>query len=220
MVSKKLTNSDKHVGVDAERQQRKNTTKSVVSKATPIQNISYSVVHAIPGRIRFRIPRLAKDSDYGNKLQRLIESDARTTNVRINSSAASIVIHYQAGVISAEHMRSHLVNLIQTAPNIALPAPVTAKTIARAIFDALLNLIDSTRNINKARTAIQHREVKTDTWERVLSSAKTLIKGLKSTIMFILPNKQWRSQTTKKKLGLQPLAPPAVGRGKHRLALP
>ncbi|OUL17890.1 hypothetical protein BV372_34440 [Nostoc sp. T09] len=219
MASRNITNFDKNAVIEGHRPQRQKPTKSVANKTAPLPNISYTVVHAIPGRIRFRIPRLAKDSEYANKLQRLIESDARTTNVRINSSAASIVIHYQPGVISGDQMRSHLVNLIQTAPNIAIPAPVTAKTIARAIFDALLNLIDSTRNINRARTAIQHREVKTDTWERVLSSAKALIKGLKSTIMFILPNKQWRSQTSKKKLG-QPLAPPAIAVDKHRLALP
>ncbi len=210
MAAKKLTNSEKNV-VDADGQQPKTTSP---------QKISYSVAHAIRGRIRFRIPRLAKDSEYANKLQRLVESDARTTNVRINPAAASIVIHYEPGLISGEQMRSHLVNLIQTAPNVVLPAPVTAKTVARAIFDALLNLIDGTRNINKARTAIKHKEVKTDTWERILGSTKTAIKGLKSAIMFILPNKQWRSQTSKKKLGLQSLAPPATDRGKHRLALP
>ncbi|BAY11386.1 HMA2 domain-containing protein [Calothrix sp. NIES-2098] len=193
MASKKLSNSHERVLVNVERQQGKNTNKSLASTATPIPNISYSVVHAIPGRIRFRIPRLAKDSEYANKLQRLIESDARITNVRINFSAASIVINYQPKVISGEQMRSHLVNLIQTAPNIAIPAPVTAKTIAKAIFDALINLIDGTRNINKARTAIQHKEVKTDIWERILASAKSVIKGLKSAIVFILPNKQWRS---------------------------
>lgn len=192
--------------------------QKIANKTSLPQKISYSVVHAIPGRIRFRIPRLAKDSEYANKLKRLIESDARTTNVRINSSAASIAINYQPGVISDHQMRSHLVNLIQTAPNIAIPAPVTAKSVAQAIFDALINLIDSTRNINKARTAIQHKEVKTDIWERVLSGTKTAIKGLKSAIMFILPNK--RSQTSKKKLGLPSLAPPSVGGGKHRLALP
>ena len=103
-------------------------------------------------------------------------------------------------------MRSHLVNLIQTAPNIVLPAPVTAKTIARAIFDALINLIDGTRNINKARTAIKYREVRTNNWERVLRSVKTLIKRLKSAIMFILPNKQWRSQSSSKDVGLERLA--------------
>ncbi|MDZ8051401.1 MAG: HMA2 domain-containing protein [Aulosira sp. ZfuVER01] len=220
MAAKKLTNSDKHVVVDAERQQGKNKNKSIASKATPIPNISYSVVHAIRGRIRFRIPRLAKDSEYANKLQRLIESDARITNVRINPAAASIAIAYQPGVISGEKMRSHLVNLIQTAPNIALPAPVTAKTIAKAILDAVINFIDGTRNINKARTAIKHQEVKPNIWERILGSAKAVIKGLKSAIVFILPNQQWRSQSSKKKLGLQPLAPPPMAGSKHRLALP
>ncbi|MEA5627955.1 HMA2 domain-containing protein [Nostoc sp. UHCC 0251] len=206
MTAKKLTNYEKTVVNDPHQQQSKKATKSVASKTTPPQYISYSVAHAIAGRIRFRIPLLAKDSEYADKLQRLIESDPKTTNVRINSSAASIVIHYQLGVVSDQQMRSHLVNLIQSAPNVAMPAPVTAKSVARAIFDALINLIDGTRNINKARTAIKHRQVRTNSWERVLSSAKTLIKGLKSAILFILPNKQWRSQSSSKDVGLERLA--------------
>ncbi len=157
--------------------------------------ISYSVAHAIPGRIRFRIPRLLKDSEYANKLKQVIESDSRTTNVRVNPSAASIVINYQPGVISDEQMRSHLVNLIQTAPNIALPKPVTAKTILGSIFDGIINLIDGTRNINKARTAIKHKPLRTDPWERFLSTTENMVKGLKSAIMFILPNKRLRSQS-------------------------
>ncbi|QIR37087.1 hypothetical protein HCG51_10325 [Tolypothrix sp. PCC 7910] len=199
-------------------QQLNKKINRVPNKTAQNQHISYTIIHAIPGRIRFRIPQIARDSEYANKLKRLIESDTIATNVRINPAAASIVINYQPGVISDNQMRLHLVNLIQTAPNITLPAPVTAKSVAKAIFDALINLIDGTRNINKARTAIQHKEVKTDIWERLLSGTKTAIQGLKSTIMFILPNK--RSQSGKKKLGLQSLPSPAVGVDKRRLALP
>jgi hypothetical protein len=211
MATNKRAHPDKNATLPQHTQQPKKTTKSVANKTESLPKISYSVVHAIPGRVRFRIPRLAKDSEYAHKLQQVIESDSRTTNVRINSSAASIVINYQLGVVSDAKMRSHLVNLIQTAPNITLPAPATAKSIAKAIFDAVLNLIDSTRNINKARTAIVHKELKTDTWERVLSSVKTLVKGLKSAIMFLLPNKQWRSQNSNGKVGLQSLTLQSVG---------
>lgn len=87
---------------------------------------------------------------------------------------------------------SHLVNLIQTAPKIVLPPQVTTKSILKAIFDALINLIDSTRNINQARNAIVYRRFRTDIWERLLSGAKIIIKRLKSATMFVLPNKRWR----------------------------
>ncbi|MGH8002061.1 MAG: HMA2 domain-containing protein [Brasilonema sp.] len=185
MTSRKRSNSNKH-------QQPKKTTSSVANKTAPSEEISYSVAHAIPGRIRFRIPRLVKDSEYANKLKQVIESDSRITNVRVNPTAASIVVSYQPGVISDNQMRSHLVNLIQTAPNIVLPPQVTTKSIMRAIFDALINLIDSTRNINQARNAIVYRRFRTDIWERLLSGTKTIIKRLKSATMFVLPNKRWR----------------------------
>jgi hypothetical protein len=211
MTSRKRSNCDKSAILNLHRQPKK-ITSSVVNKTAPSQKISYSVAHAIPGRIRFRIPRLVKDSEYANKLKLVIESDPRTTNVRVNRTAASIVINYRLGEISNNQMRLHLVNLIQTAPNIVLPTEATAKSILGAIFDALINLIDSTRNINQARNAIVHRRFRTDTWERVLSSAKTIIKRLKSAMMFILPNKRWRSRSAPNPVGLQSVKLQAIGK--------
>jgi hypothetical protein len=195
-TSRKQSNADKSALLNS-HQQPKRITSSVANKTELPQKISYSVVHAIPGRVRFRIPRLAIDSEYANKLKQVIESDSRTTNVCVNPTSASIVINYQQDKISDEQMRSHLVNLIQTAPNIVVPPPVTARAILGAISDAVINLIDSTRNINQARNAIVYRHFRKDAWERVLSSAKTIIKGLRSTIMLILPNKQRRLQSTR-----------------------
>jgi hypothetical protein len=210
MTSSKRFNSDKSAILNW-HQQPKKITASVANKTALAQKISYSVVHAIPGRIRFRIPRLVRDSEYANKLKLVIESDPRTTNVCVNPTAASIVINYKPGVISDDQMRLHLVNLIQTAPNIVLPKEATAKSILGAIFDALINLIDSTRNINQARNAIKYHRFRTDAWERVLSSAKTIIKGLKSAIIFILPNKRWRSRSVPNEVGLQLERLQAVG---------
>lgn len=204
MTSKKLPHSGNNSISNLHRQQPKKNTKSSVNQTAAPPKISYTVAHAIPGRIRFRIPRLGKDSEYANKLQQLIESDSRIKNVRINPIAASIVISYQAGIISEEKMRSHLVHLIQNAPNIVLPVKATTKPIVGAIFDAVINLIDSTRNINKARHANTYQQPRADIWERVLGGAKTLIKGIKSGIMFILPNKRWQSQSSDRKAHLQP----------------
>ena len=201
MTSRKPSNSDKSTLLNS-HQQPKKTTSSVAQKIAPPEKISYSVAHAIPGRIRFRIPRLVKDSEYANKLKLVIESD-KTTNVRVNPTAGSIVVTYQPGVISDQQMRQHLVNLIQTAPNIVLPKRATAKSILGAIFDAVINLLDSTRNINKARTAIVYGQPKTDFWERLLSTTESMIKRLKSGMMFILPNKRWQARSAHKQVGLQ-----------------
>ncbi|MBW4572739.1 MAG: hypothetical protein KME31_33630 [Tolypothrix carrinoi HA7290-LM1] len=189
MTSRKQFNSDKSAIVNLSLAPEK-TTKSVAKKTVPSQKIFYSIVHAIRGRIRFRIPLLAIDSEYANKLKLVIESDRRVTNVRANPEAASIVINYQVGVISDNQMREHLVSLIQTAQDVVVPKQVTAKSIILTIFDAVINLIDSTRNINQARNAIVHQRFRTDVWERILSTSRTIIKRLKSATIFILPNKR------------------------------
>jgi hypothetical protein len=62
--------------------------------ALPASSVNYQVVHAIPGRVRFRVPRLRHDSDYAQRLQTLTESDDWVTDVRINRTAASIAITY------------------------------------------------------------------------------------------------------------------------------
>ncbi|MDZ7951995.1 HMA2 domain-containing protein [Nostoc sp. DedQUE09] len=191
MTSMKPNNSDKNSSLNL-RLPSKKAAKSVAKKTAPSKKILYSIVHAIPGRIRFRIPLLAKDPEYANQLKLVIESDTKVTNVRANPKAASIVINYQVGGISDNQMREHLIGLIQTAQNVVLPKEVTTKSIIGAIFDALINLIDSTRKINQARNVIVYRRVRTDVWERILSTSRSIIKRLKSATMFILPNKRWR----------------------------
>lgn len=59
-----------------------------------VSSLTYHVVHAIPGRVRFRVPRLRHDSDYAQRLQTLTEADDWVTDVRINRTAASIAISY------------------------------------------------------------------------------------------------------------------------------
>ena len=191
MTSIKRSNSDKAASLNL-RLPPKKAAKNVANKTASFQKIFYSIVHTIPGRIRFRIPLLARDAEYANQLKLAIESDTKVTNVRINPKAASIVINYKVGVISDNQMREHLVNLIQTAQDVVLPKEVMAKSIVGTIFDALINLIDSTRKLNQARNVIVYRRVKTDVWERILSTSRSIIKRLKSASMFILPNKRWR----------------------------
>ncbi|MEA5604926.1 HMA2 domain-containing protein [Nostoc sp. UHCC 0252] len=191
MTSIKQSNSDKGASFNL-RLPPKKAAKSVDNKRAPSQKISYSIVHTIPGRIRFRIPLLARDPEYANQLQLAIESDPRVKNVRANPKAASIVITYKVGVISDNKMCQHLVKLIQTAQDVVVPKEVRAKSIVGSIFDALINLIDSTRKINQARNVIVYRRFRTDVWERILSTSRSIIKRLKSATMFILPNKRWR----------------------------
>ncbi|KOP22611.1 hypothetical protein AMR41_30685 [Hapalosiphon sp. MRB220] len=188
MTEKKWYNPHKiPIANSSKRSRQKNSNLS--KNAAPRENISYKIAHVIPGRIRFHIPRLGKDSEYAEKLKSVIQSTPNITDVRVNPAAASIVIKYQPGTISDQEMRSHLVNLIQTAPNIVVPQQGTAQTFVGAIFDAFANLIDSIRNINKARSAVVHQPPKTNAVERMLSAAKKIMNWLKSAIIFTLPKR-------------------------------
>ena len=93
--------------------------------------VAYNVAHAIPGRVRFRVPRLLQDEEYAHRLQLLAESDISITEVRINRNAASVVFNYEPSALSEAEKRfpkipipltspkeigfSHLVSLIQFA---------------------------------------------------------------------------------------------------------
>jgi copper chaperone CopZ len=85
--------------------------KSTTSVAEP-GKIAYSVVHEIPGRIRFHVPRLVKDTAYGRRLERLLKTDPQVTNVRMNCDAASIAIAYNK---SSQMSVSHWANLMELA---------------------------------------------------------------------------------------------------------
>ena len=112
------------------------------------------------------------------------------TDVRINREAASIVIKYRSEKISQPKMQLQLIKLIQTAPSIDIPKQATAKSVVESVFDALVNLIDSIRNVNNVRSAMKHQQSKNSTWERILSTARRMLKGLKSAILFVTPKRK------------------------------
>ncbi|QSJ17321.1 hypothetical protein JYQ62_37845 [Nostoc sp. UHCC 0702] len=83
--------------------------------AQPVK-IAYKVVHAIPGRIRIQVPRLAQDRAYGRRLERLMKTDPQVVNVRINSDAGSIAIAYQPSDVSLSHWVSLMELALETNP--------------------------------------------------------------------------------------------------------
>lgn len=94
-------------------------TESNASQETiiPSQGIDYAVVHKIPGRVRFRVPLLAHDSDYADRLHNLLLSDSRIIGVRISRAAASVAIQYQLSSGKVDSIPAHLVRLMQAAKN-------------------------------------------------------------------------------------------------------
>lgn len=58
------------------------------------KELDCKIVHHIPGRIRLSIPKIRQQKNYGQKLQQLLEQDARVTKVRIKPASGSVVVNY------------------------------------------------------------------------------------------------------------------------------
>ncbi|HEY9606299.1 MAG TPA: heavy metal translocating P-type ATPase [Allocoleopsis sp.] len=96
------------------REERKTNVNSPSSIQNP-EKVEYQIVHEIPGRIRFRVPRLCRDAEYATRLTVLAQADATVTDVRVNAAAASMAMSYNIGALSDEKMRSHAIELIHRA---------------------------------------------------------------------------------------------------------
>ncbi|MGQ9872310.1 heavy metal translocating P-type ATPase [Leptodesmis sp.] len=87
--------------------------------------IACTLKHSLPGRIRYKIPRLLKDADYTRKLTHLLERDRSVTGIKLNPDSGSLTVYYTAEQIGEAAMQSHLADLIQTAPTVSLPIATT-----------------------------------------------------------------------------------------------
>ncbi|HCF27221.1 MAG TPA: hypothetical protein DEV81_08465 [Cyanobacteria bacterium UBA11049] len=72
---------------------------------------SLKIVHAVAGRVRFNVPRLAQDPAYAQQVQKLLKADAAIASFRVNRDAASILINYKP---SEGISTSHWIDLLQT----------------------------------------------------------------------------------------------------------
>ncbi len=86
---------------------------------------SYEIVHQIKGRIRLRLPQLAYDRDYGDRLNHGLTSVAGVTQVNVNPTAKSVTICYQNNTPAADLIRD-------------LPVPVNAVPVTSATNPSLL----------------------------------------------------------------------------------
>ncbi|MEH2212105.1 hypothetical protein [Nostoc sp.] len=100
------------------------STHSVIQQPKKPVKVAYSIAYAIPRRVRFRVPRIACDPKYVQRLETLLKSDSTVTSERVNSAAKSVVITYKTGMMQNSQKRvqnflsaaiSHLANLIESA---------------------------------------------------------------------------------------------------------
>jgi hypothetical protein len=79
--------------------------------------------------VRFRVPQIASDPKYAQRLEALLKEDPVVTSERVNRDAVSIVITYKTGMLqdSKEQVQSvweravlHLASLIESASDVTV----------------------------------------------------------------------------------------------------
>jgi Heavy metal associated domain 2 len=58
--------------------------------------LSYKVIHATPGRVRIRFPKISEDGNFAAWLESMIIRHPKVTGVRMNRATGSITITYDA----------------------------------------------------------------------------------------------------------------------------
>lgn len=74
------------------------TTKAISVESRPAVN--YTLVHAVPGRVRLRMEELRRDKDFIARFINYFNAVGGVTSIRINSWCASAVIEYDCGCMS------------------------------------------------------------------------------------------------------------------------
>ncbi|WP_107668293.1 HMA2 domain-containing protein [Cyanothece sp. BG0011] len=75
----------------------------------------YQIVHSVPGRIRIKVPQLAEDADFARRLKQLLNNDEYVIKVRVNRSAASVVINYDGQGVSDMELGLRLLSILNEA---------------------------------------------------------------------------------------------------------
>jgi hypothetical protein len=81
---------------------RKARLRGAAAQALVAPATEATVVHQVPGRIRLRIPRLKTDDTYAPRLESFLESVDHVRSIRINVSAASVVVSFSPEIPERE----------------------------------------------------------------------------------------------------------------------
>lgn len=92
---------------------RKTRLRGIAAEALPSLASEATVVHQTPGRIRLRVPRLKTDETYAPLLESVLDSMANITSIRINVSAASVIIGFTPEIPGMEFAKK-IKNFIET----------------------------------------------------------------------------------------------------------
>ena len=88
------------------------TGEEVGGAETDLQG--YAIAHAVPGRVRLRMPQLAIDAGFAHRLEQALKTVEYVKRVRVNRAAASIAINYDNQGLSDWDLGLRLMNIINT----------------------------------------------------------------------------------------------------------
>jgi len=103
----------------------------------------HSIVHAVRGRMRFHVPRLRRDCQYGHRLKLLLETEISLSSVRISQVTASLIVNYPVNQMAAAEIRSHMSYWLREArkPELAhLPSQLPVE-VKQSGFDCQLSAL-------------------------------------------------------------------------------
>ncbi len=85
--------------------------------------VSSRLVHAVPGRLRFRVPALAADQPYAERLVAVARSEPSIIDIRVNRTAGSITVRH-APLLAQSEVAGRFDELLRAArdPGLALVA--------------------------------------------------------------------------------------------------
>ncbi|ERT07320.1 cadmium-translocating P-type ATPase [Lyngbya aestuarii BL J] len=106
-------------------------TNGAIIKSERIVESAPYLVHAVPGRVRFRVYRLNSDNYYAEILEKVLQSEPDVIQVRINRAAASVAIHYQPHISTDIEIYSRLSNLIQQAGTTITVEDISDSSLAK-----------------------------------------------------------------------------------------
>ncbi|MBW4506157.1 MAG: hypothetical protein KME64_06570 [Scytonematopsis contorta HA4267-MV1] len=127
----------------------------VVTATRKPQKIAYSIVHTIPGRIRFNIPLVAEDSAYARRLERLLKTDSKVTNIRINSDAASVAIYYKSHSIPESYWLCLIQSALESNPATDTASNNTSNTTSSGTISKTASEAQREAESEKVQTQLQ-----------------------------------------------------------------
>jgi hypothetical protein len=92
---------------------RRAPLRGTAAEALPTPATNATVVHQIPGRLRIRVPRLRTDDTYEPRLHSLLDAVDNVRSIKINASAASVLISYNPQIPGME-FANRLIKAIET----------------------------------------------------------------------------------------------------------